>query len=194
MKIIAGLGNPGPQYETTRHNVGFLAVDRLVERWNAGPMQKKNQSEIFQGSVDSEKLILVKPQTYMNLSGRAVAPLFQFYKCQPEDLVVIHDEIDLKPLQIRIKKGGGTAGHNGLRSLDQSLGAENKNYYRVRIGVGKPEGQNGPAVHDYVLQPFTNHELKLLDQVLDDVSEAVELILKGRVEEAMNRYHGKEPV
>src|SRR5947209_2000372 len=123
MKLVVGLGNPGPRYETTRHNVGFLALDRLVEAWSAQGPKIQNSSEVFTAKVGGEPVLLVKPQTFMNNSGKGVAPLATFYKCAPTDVIVIHDEVDLKPLQIRIKSGGGSGGHNGLKSMDQFLGS-----------------------------------------------------------------------
>src|SRR4051812_44310751 len=113
MKIIAGLGNPGPKYETTRHNAGFLAIDRLVDDWKATGPSYNYQGQIWQASVGGEKVILVKPETYMNSSGECIGPLMKFYKCEPTDLVVIYDDLDLKPLQLRMKIGGSAGGHNG---------------------------------------------------------------------------------
>jgi peptidyl-tRNA hydrolase, PTH1 family len=198
MKIIAGLGNPGPKYETTRHNVGFLAIDRLVERWKAsGPVQK-SQGEVYQGSVLGEKILLVKPMTYMNLSGKCIAPLYQFYQCKPEDLIIIHDDLDLAPLNLRLKTGGSAGGHNGLKSIDECLGKTQSGYHRVRIGVGHPSRTPGLPGHisrlsaaDYVLMPFTDSERADLDSLLDDVTLAVEEILQGRILQAMNRFHKK---
>src|SRR4051794_16113943 len=138
MKIVVGLGNPGPKYETTRHNVGFLAVDRLIDEWKATGPASKHQGEVYQADVRGEKVLLVKPETFMNLSGRCVAPLMVFFKCKPSDLIVIHDDLDLIPFALRIKTGGGTGGHNGLKSLDESLGAGQNGYHRIRIGIGHP--------------------------------------------------------
>jgi PTH1 family peptidyl-tRNA hydrolase len=193
MKIIVGLGNPGPRYETTRHNVGFLAVDRLIDRWNASGPMNRSQGELFEASFRGDRVYLVKPQTYMNLSGRCIGPIVDFYKIAPEDMVVIHDDIDLKPLSIRIKTGGGTGGHNGLKSIDENLGSARNGYHRVRVGVGKPEGDQaaaGPAVH--VLQPFTDEELRLIDPLLDKVADAVEKILSGDAAGAMNEYNKRD--
>jgi PTH1 family peptidyl-tRNA hydrolase len=192
MKIIAGLGNPGPQYETTRHNVGFLAVDRLVDRWKASGPSSKSQGDIYQTTVEGEKVLLVKPKTFMNLSGKSIAPLFSFYQCAPSDLIVIHDELDLEPMTMRLKTGGGTGGHNGLRSIDEHLGKEMNAYHRVRVGIGHPSrtehlARMSPA--DYVLQQFNDIELKELDGFLDDVAGAVEEILQGKIQTAMNKYH-----
>lgn len=190
MKIVVGLGNPGPKYETTRHNVGFLAIDRLIDRWNATGPENKNQSEIYRARVGSEQLLLVKPQTFMNLSGRSVGPIFQFHKCEPTDLVVIHDDVDLPPMTLRLKTGGGTGGHNGLKSIDESIGKEHIGYHRIRIGVGKTPGRD---TADHVLGPLSDSDLSALDPLLDQVAEAVELMLQGRSKEAMNRFNVRTP-
>lgn len=192
MKIIAGLGNPGPKYETTRHNVGFLAIDRLIDFWRANGPHKAPEGESYETTVGGEKVILLKPQTYMNQSGRSVGPVFKFFKCTPNDLIVIHDDLDLKPLALRIKTGGGTGGHNGLKSIDAHLGAGQTSYHRIRIGVGRPGGAAGsssisPA--DYVLQPFMDEELRNLDPLLDDVARAAEMIIAGELQGAMTRYN-----
>jgi PTH1 family peptidyl-tRNA hydrolase len=190
MKIIVGLGNPGPKYETTRHNVGFLAVDRLIERWRAPGPSDKYLAEIYSAERKGEKIALVKPQTFMNLSGKSVGPLFGFHKCKPGDMIVIHDEVDLKPLQLRIKTGGGTGGHNGLKSIDQHLGAGNTGYHRVRIGVGKP-GPDRPGMDtaDWVLGQFSDDELTAIDKLLDRVADAIEMILDGDVNGAMTKFN-----
>ncbi|MBY0470522.1 aminoacyl-tRNA hydrolase [bacterium] len=190
MKIIAGLGNPGARYETTRHNAGFLALDRLIEQYGARGPAEKYQGEIYEGTIAGERAIFVKPQTFMNLSGRCVGPLFSFYKCAPEDLIVIYDEIDLPPLTMRIKQGGGSGGHNGIKSLDQSLGADHNEYLRVRIGIGHPRTLNlkmDPA--DYVLQQFSDEELSGLDALFDDLTKAVELLVGGKVNDAMTKFN-----
>ena len=190
MKIVAGLGNPGVQYETTRHNVGFLAVDRLVEKWKATRPSDAFEGEVCQASVKGEKTLLVKPQTYMNDSGTCLGPLLRFYKCAPDDLIVIHDDLDLKSLSLRIKTGGGTGGHNGLKSIDAHLGSQD--YHRVRIGIGRPQERLDGArmsTVDFVLQPFSDEELKRLDPFLDTVAEAVEKIVEGDIRGAMNQFN-----
>jgi PTH1 family peptidyl-tRNA hydrolase len=192
MKIVVGLGNPGPQYETTRHNVGFLAIDRLVERWKASGPIHKNHGEVYQTTFDGESVLLIKPQTYMNLSGKSVSPLYHFYRCKADDLIVIHDDLDLQPLSIRLKAGGGTGGHNGLKSIDEQIGKDHSKYYRVRVGIGRPglsdiSARISPA--DYVLMQFSDQEVNELDPLLDNVAGAVEEILRGRFQSAMNHYH-----
>ncbi|MCM2322381.1 MAG: aminoacyl-tRNA hydrolase [Oligoflexia bacterium] len=189
MKIIAGLGNPGAKYETTRHNAGFLAIDRLVEDWKAKGPARKDQGELYEASVGGERVLLVKPQTYMNNSGRAIGPLFKFFKLTPDDLIVIHDDLDLKPLSLRVKTGGGTGGHNGLKSLDAHLGAGQNGYHRIRVGIGKPGPQDLIPTVDYVLQQFSDSELEKLDPLLDDVARAAEMILRGEIRVAMNKFN-----
>jgi PTH1 family peptidyl-tRNA hydrolase len=198
VKIIVGLGNPGAKYETTRHNVGWLALDRLIDDWKASGPQIKNQAEVFQAKVNHEPVLLVKPQTFMNLSGRAVAPLVQFYKCEPSDIFVLHDEVDLKPMALRLKTGGGSGGHNGLKSLDESLGQNN--YHRVRIGVGHPrqldpeDGRRNMDTADWVLGQFTDQDLRELDPLFDRIKDAVELAIRENMTKAMNRFNTEEKV
>lgn len=193
MKLIVGLGNPGPKYETTRHNVGWLALDRLVERWKAQGPQGKNLGEIWTADVKGQKVMLAKPMTFMNESGKCVGPLFHFHKLEAADLIVLYDELDLKPLSFRLKTGGGAGGHNGIRSVDAAVGAENNAYHRVRIGIGHPRALNlriQPV--DYVLQPFSDQELKGLDPLLDEVAGAVEQMIAGDMLGAMNRYNRRD--
>jgi PTH1 family peptidyl-tRNA hydrolase len=189
MKFVVGLGNPGPKYETTRHNVGFLAIDRLMDRWGAGSPKLQAQAEVY--SVSSpQKLLLIKPQTFMNRSGVAVAELARFYKVAPADIVVLLDDLDLAPLAVRFKLGGGSAGHNGIKSIDQSLGSPD--YYRARIGIGHPRmylDRKNQNVADYVLENFSDEELSELDRCLDDVAQGVEWILQGNFLQAQNRFH-----
>ncbi|MBC7691177.1 MAG: aminoacyl-tRNA hydrolase [Methylotenera sp.] len=193
MKLVVGLGNPGPKYETTRHNVGFLAIDRLVERWRATGPVDRNQAEVYQAKVGSEQVLLIKPMTFMNLSGKSLGPLFTFYKCKPEDVIVIHDELDLLPITLRLKAGGGSGGHNGLKSIAEHIGTDNIGYYRVRLGVGHPRMFNmrmSPA--DYVLGQFTNDELKRLDPLLDQAAQAIEWVIDGNIRKAMNEFNRAE--
>ncbi|HUP56788.1 MAG TPA: aminoacyl-tRNA hydrolase, partial [Bdellovibrionota bacterium] len=188
----AGLGNPGPAYETTRHNVGFLAIDRMVDEWSARGPDDSYEGELWETSVAGEKVYLIKPQTFMNNSGKCIAPLMRFYKCEPSDLIVVYDEVDLKPRTIRIKTGGGSAGHNGIRSIDQHLGTQD--YHRVRIGVGKPSPltQQGPRnTADWVLAQFGDEELEHLDLVLGRVAKAVERMIQGDITGAMGEYNRK---
>jgi peptidyl-tRNA hydrolase, PTH1 family len=179
MKLIVGLGNPGPKYETTRHNVGFLAIDHIVESWGLGPSKLAQKSEVYEAEKFSQKIIILKPMTYMNKSGESVGYFANFFKLDPSDIIVIHDEIDLMPMHIRFKTGGGTAGHNGLRSIDAAIGKEKNGYHRIRIGVGRPPGTQ--AVEDYVLGQFTDPELEALPEVFELVLKSVEMLLQGKV-------------
>lgn len=185
MKLVVGLGNPGPRYETTRHNVGFLAVDRLIDAWKAVSKPAKVNAEIFEANVHGEKVYLMKPLTYMNLSGQAVGPFTQFYQIDPKDMIIIQDEIDLPPLSLRMKTGGGSGGHNGLKSIDEHLGNGNNGYHRIRIGVGK----DPTNVKGHVLDHFSKEECKELDVVFDQVVECCEMIFDGKMKEAMNKFH-----
>ncbi len=135
MQVWVGLGNPGPQYALHRHNVGFMVLDTIAEVHNFGPEQKKFQGWLREGRIGGTKVLLLKPATFMNESGRAVGEALRFYKLGTEALTVFHDELDLAPFKVKVKQGGGTAGHNGLRSIDQHLGAE---FRRIRLGIGHP--------------------------------------------------------
>lgn len=188
MKLLVGLGNPGPKYETTRHNVGFLALDYLASKWKADGPKEKFKGEMYSVEKDTQKLLLVKPQTFMNLSGDCVSRFMDFYKLEPEDLTVLYDDVDLPSHTLKIKSGGGTGGHNGIRSIDDRLGAIRKNYYRLRIGVGRSSHQ-GTA--DHVLEPFDEKELSQLESLFDLVEGAVELLLAKKLKEAMNQYNRK---
>ena len=194
LKLIVGLGNPGAKYETTRHNVGWLALDRMIEAWKATGPKSQNQAEIWSATVGGEKVLLVKPQTFMNLSGRAVAPLMQFYKCEPEDLIVLQDEVDLAPAVLRLKSGGGSGGHNGLKSIDECIGSNA--YHRVRIGVGHTRDLNPRMdIADWVLGQLSQYECDLLDPVFERITAATKLLIAGDARQAMNLYNSppKDP-
>ncbi len=166
MQLIVGLGNPGGKYLKNRHNIGFMAVDRIAEDHGFGPWKSKFQGQITEGRLGREKVLLLKPETFMNLSGQSVGEAMRFYKLAPEDVTVIHDEIDLAPGKLRVKQGGGHAGHNGLRSVHQHIG---DNYQRVRLGVGHP-GRKELVPH-YVLQDFTKADADWLDDILRGISD-----------------------
>lgn len=189
MKIVAGLGNPEPKYETTRHNAGFLAVDFLIDEWKATGPTDVAEGETWSATVGGEKVLLVKPLTYMNNSGRCVAPLVKFYKLKPEDLIVIYDDLDLKTNTIRIKTGGGTGGHNGIKSIDAHLGAGFLNYHRVRVGIGRPAPGNPIPVVNYVLQPYSDEELNGLNQLFPKLAQASERMVRGDVLGAMTEFN-----
>ncbi len=194
MKMIVGLGNPGPKYERTRHNVGFLAIDEMVSRWRAQGPTSREQGAVFQAEVGGEKVLLVKPMTYMNLSGRCVGPLFHFHKLNPTDLIVIHDELDLPPSSIRLKTGGGTGGHNGLKSIDEALGSGKNGYHRIRLGIGHPTALQLPiAPVDWVLQSFSASESRGLEEMLGFAVDAAELLVADKATQAMNSFNKKTP-
>ncbi|QBJ97610.1 aminoacyl-tRNA hydrolase [Rhodococcus sp. ABRD24] len=184
--LVVGLGNPGPQYEKTRHNIGFMVADVLAGRLGGKfSAHKRSGAEIIQGRISGRQTILAKPRSYMNLSGGAVSGLARFFSVEPSNIVVVHDELDLDFGTIRFKLGGGEGGHNGLRSISTSLGT--KDYLRTRIGIGRPPGRQDPA--DYVLKPFSSVERKELDLVCEEAADAVELLLQIGLEAAQNRLH-----
>ncbi|GAA2418894.1 aminoacyl-tRNA hydrolase [Mycolicibacterium llatzerense] len=184
--LVVGLGNPGPRYETTRHNVGFLVADILAERIGAGfKVHKKSGAEVTTGRLGGRSVVLAKPRTYMNESGRHIGPLAKFYSVEPADIVVIHDELDIDFGRIRLKFGGGEGGHNGLRSIASALGT--KDFQRVRIGVGRPPGRQDPAA--FVLENFNSKERPELGTILEQASDATELLLQYGVEAAQNTVH-----
>lgn len=186
--LVAGLGNPGPEYAGNRHNVGFMVADLLAGRIGARfGRARRASAELAEGFLapGGPKLVLLKPQTYMNLSGGPVASLAQFYKIPLEQIVAVHDELDIPYGQVRLKLGGGEGGHNGLRSLTRSLGG--KDYLRVRVGIGRPPGRQDPA--DYVLSNFSATERKELDFVVDRAVDAVEALITKGLEWAQNAYH-----
>ncbi len=166
MRLFVGLGNPGPKYAGNRHNIGFMAVDRIASDHGFAPWRSKFQGSVSEGTLGGEKVILLKPETFMNLSGQSVAEAMRFYKLAPGDLTVFHDEIDLAPGKVRVKTGGGHAGHNGLRSIHAHVGEA---YHRVRMGVGHPGRKE--AVAGYVLHDFAKAEQEWLDNVLRGVSD-----------------------
>ena len=183
--IIAGLGNPGPEYAGTRHNAGAMVLALLAERIGARFKAHRTRNDIAEGRLSGQPVTLARPRSYMNLSGGPVAGLTAFYKLSPERVVVIHDELDVPFGGVRLKLGGGDNGHNGLRSITASLGT--RDYYRVRIGIGRPPGRMDPAA--FVLKDFSSMERKELPFALDRAADAVAaLITKGLVE-AQNEYH-----
>ncbi|MBO6551598.1 MAG: aminoacyl-tRNA hydrolase [Roseitalea sp.] len=183
MQIIAGLGNPGPRYAENRHNIGFMAADAIVRRHSSfGPWQKKWNAEIAEGRIGSEKVLVIKPQTFMNLSGQAVGEAMRFYKLGPEDLTVLYDELDLAPGKVRIKRGGGSGGHNGIKSLDAHCG---KDYRRVRLGIGHPGDK--ARVQAHVLGDFAKADQQWLEPLLDALADNVDLLVAGNESGLMNR-------
>jgi PTH1 family peptidyl-tRNA hydrolase len=182
MYVIAGLGNPGSKYANNRHNVGFMAADAIARRHSFSPWAKKFQAEIAEGKLAEEKVLLIKPQTFMNLSGQAVGEAMRFYKLEPAALTVLYDEIDLAAGKLRIKTGGGAGGHNGIRSLDQHLGSS---YRRIRIGVGHPGVKE--LVHGHVLGDFAKTDRTWLDPLLDAIADNADMIVKADDSGLMNK-------
>ncbi|MER8477273.1 aminoacyl-tRNA hydrolase [Mesorhizobium sp. M1163] len=182
MLVFAGLGNPGAKYANNRHNVGFMAADAIARRHSFSPWSKKFQGLIAEGTLAGDKVILIKPQTFMNLSGQSVGEALRFYKLGPSALTVFYDEIDLTAGKVRVKVGGGSGGHNGIRSLDQHVG---KDFRRVRIGVGHPGVKE--MVHGHVLGDFAKGDREWLDVLLDAIADGAGLLAKGDDNSFMNR-------
>ncbi|MFD3506002.1 aminoacyl-tRNA hydrolase [Nocardia sp. NPDC058666] len=184
--LVVGLGNPGPEYERTRHNVGFLVADVLAQRVGGRfAVHKKSGADLLQARLDGRQILIAKPRTYMNLSGRPVAALAKFFSVPVDQVIVVHDELDLPFGTLRLKQGGGEGGHNGLRSISQAL--TTKEYLRTRIGIGRPPGRQDPA--DYVLKPFSGPERKEVPVIVEQAADAVELLLKVGLEAAQNSLH-----
>lgn len=188
MFIIAGLGNPTLQYEGTRHNVGFDVIDMLADRYNISVDGRKGRALVGKGIIEGQKVLLVKPQTYMNLSGESLRELVNYYKIDEEhELLVIYDDISLDVGQLRIRKKGSAGGHNGIKNIILHLGHDT--FQRIKIGVGeKPKGYD---LADYVLGHFSGEELAIMEESLEKVCGAVELMLEGDVDAAMNQYNKK---
>ena len=189
MYLIVGLGNPGKQYDKTRHNMGFDTIDELIDRHRIAGSGIDRKAMYGKGVIAGEKVILAKPMTYMNLSGEAVRELINYYKMDAEtELVVIYDDIDLDPGQIRIRKKGSAGGHNGIKNIIAQLGTQN--FYRIRVrNRAKPKGWD---LADYVLGRFDKDERVLVDEAIKEAADAVELILAEGIETAMNRYNAKK--
>src|SRR6056297_4165643 len=181
MKLWVGLGNPGAKYAGNRHNIGWMAVERIAEAHGFGPFRAKFQGALSEGRLGSEKVLLLKPETFMNLSGQSVGEAMRFYKLAPEDITVFHDELDLVPGKVRVKQGGGHAGHNGLRSIHQHIGAE---YRRVRLGVGHP-GRKEMVSH-YVLQDFSKADADWLDDLMRGIADGAPELADGRTDRFLN--------
>ena len=174
MKLFIGLGNPGAKYAGNRHNIGYMAVDRIAAEHGFGPWRARFQGLVAEGSLGGEKVVLLKPETFMNLSGQSVGEAQRFFKLPPEDLVVFHDELDLAPGKLRVKQGGGHAGHNGLRSIHAHIGEA---YGRVRLGIGHPGHKD--AVAPYVLSNFAKADAGWLEDLLHGISDGAVLLAAG---------------
>jgi PTH1 family peptidyl-tRNA hydrolase len=182
MIIIAGLGNPGAQYAGNRHNIGFMAVDALQRLPSFSPWSRKFKSEIAEGEIAGEKILLMKPLTFMNLSGEAVGEAMRFYKVAPADIIAIHDELDLLAGRVRIKIGGGHGGHNGLKSIDAHCG---KDYRRLRLGIGHPGDKD--RVNGHVLGDFAKSDKVWLEPLLDAIADNAAMLVKGEDSQLMNK-------
>jgi peptidyl-tRNA hydrolase, PTH1 family len=188
MVLIAGLGNPGASHANNRHNIGFMAVDEIARRHGFGPWRAKFKSEICEGTLAGEKVLLIKPQTYMNRSGEAVGEAIRFYKLPLSDVIVFYDELDLAPGKVRIKTGGGSGGHNGIRSIDAHCGKE---YRRVRLGIGHPGDKS--MVQHHVLGNFARSDGAWLEPFLRAIAENVPLLVEGQDSTFMNRIATARP-
>ena len=186
MFLIIGLGNPGREYKETRHNAGFMVVDRLCQKWGVKPNRLQSRALITHTLVGEQKVILAKPQTFMNLSGQAVAALVRFYKVELGNLLVAHDDLDLPIGTLRLRPGGGSAGQKGLSSIIELLGTQE--FPRLRVGVGRPPGRMDAA--DYVLQSFSKDEQETMQFVLGKAEDAVMSFLEQGITKAMNQFNG----
>lgn len=183
MFLIVGLGNPGSEYDETRHNVGFMAVDEIARAYGFAPFKAKFDGLIAEGKIAGEKVYILKPHTYMNLSGNSVVKAANFYKILPQNVIVIHDDMDLPVGKIKAKLGGGAGGHNGLKSIDAAI---SPNYNRVRIGVGHPN-QGGDAVVNHVLSRFSKADAEVIEQEIGLISDIIDVLLKNGIAAFCNK-------
>lgn len=183
MFLIVGLGNPGAEYAGTRHNVGFMAADYMAEKYGFGPFRSKFDGLIAEGKIEGEKVYLLKPQTYMNLSGNAVIKAANFYKILPSNIIVIHDDMDLPTGKVKAKTGGGAGGHNGLKSIDAAVTPA---YHRIRIGVGHPQG-SGEAVVNHVLSRFNKADAELIEKDIEVTADNIGILLQKGMAEFCSR-------
>lgn len=184
MFLFVGLGNPGARHANNRHNIGFMAVQSIARRHNFAPWRRRFQGVAVEGTIGGERVLLLLPGTYMNESGRAVQEAARFYKIEPGNIIVFHDEVDLKPAKVRVKLGGGVAGHNGLRSVTAHIGND---YRRVRIGIGKPETKERVPMH--VLGDFNSSEWPWVEAVCDVIADNAGLLVAGKDASFQNRVH-----
>ncbi|SDH07466.1 aminoacyl-tRNA hydrolase [Roseospirillum parvum] len=188
MHLLVGLGNPGGRYAGNRHNIGFMALDRLAQRHGFGPWRARFEGECAEGRIGSHKVLALKPKTFMNLSGRSVGAAVRFFKLEPAQVLVCHDEIELAPGKVRVKVGGGNAGHNGLKDIDGHLG---RDYRRLRLGVGRPADKS--QVTNWVLSDFAKAERDWLDPLLDAVADHMGRLLDGDEAQFLNALAGLGP-
>jgi PTH1 family peptidyl-tRNA hydrolase len=188
LKLVVGLGNPGPEYARTRHNVGYMVADELARALGATFAAGKFAADVAEGRIGGEKVLIVKPRTFMNRSGEAVGPLLRFWKADLADLAVVHDDLELEPFRVQVKVGGGHGGHNGLKSLNAHVGGPD--YARVRVGVGRPPAQMDPA--DYVLGRFGKGEEARLSECVEWATAAARAIVEVGAVKAMNLFNRRE--
>jgi PTH1 family peptidyl-tRNA hydrolase len=188
VRLVVGLGNPGTEHARNRHNVGFMAADAIAAAHGFGPWRSKFRGLVAEGRLGPEKVLLLKPATYMNLSGDSVRAALQFYKLEPGDVIVLHDELDLAPGRVRVKTGGGTAGHNGLRSLGAHIGPE---FVRVRIGIGHPGDKR--LVSPYVLGDFAKADADWLDDLLRGIADGAPALVSGDTASFLDAIVGRRP-
>jgi PTH1 family peptidyl-tRNA hydrolase len=185
-QLVVGLGNPGPDYAATRHNAGFMVLDELATRVGGGFTSSRGRvADVLEGQLAGRAVVLMKPRSFMNTSGGPVSAVARFYKVAVESITVVHDELDLPFGTVRLKRGGGEGGHNGLKSIAQSLAS--KDFARVRVGIGRPPGRQDPA--DFVLRPFAVLERRELDHLIGRAADAVEALLQDGLEAAQNVFH-----
>lgn len=188
MKIIAGLGNPGNEYKSTRHNVGFMFLDALADFWKVTNWKEKDEALIAETFYNNEKILLVKPLTFMNESGRAIGPILNFYKLDAEDLIVVHDDIDIPVGTVRIRKKGSAGGHNGIKSVLSHVGDEN--FTRFRIGIGRPP-QNFTVIN-YVLSSFSDEDKEKINSAIKSLIPAAECVIEYDADMAMNKFNPRK--
>lgn len=186
MKLIVGLGNPEPEYHYTRHNIGFVCVDKIADTLFSSESFQPNK-KLYSIILKAENILIVKPQTFMNLSGKAVQAIAGYYKIQPSDIWVIHDEVDIELGRVKIQIGGGSAGHNGINSIIEALG--NQDFVRWRVGVGKPPKEYTIATADFVLQEFASNEQPIINRAVEIVTDSTIFALKNDVIATMNKYN-----
>jgi len=184
--LLVGLGNPGTEYAKTRHNIGFMAVDEIVRRYSFPPFKPKGKGVLTTDTLENQKLFILKPHTFMNASGESVLELSSFYKFTPRDIIVFHDDMDLAIGKVRVKRGGSSGGHNGLKSIDSHIGPD---YLRVRIGVGHPTFKGD--VINWVLSAFNAEDNALITETIHKIAEHLPLLLKGDDQTFMNRLNQK---
>ncbi|MDR1773253.1 MAG: aminoacyl-tRNA hydrolase [Clostridioides sp.] len=185
MYVVVGLGNPGKQYENTRHNIGYCVIDKIAQKYNVSVNKIKHKALTAEIRMGSEKVILVKPITYMNLSGESVIDIYNFYKVDLENIIVVYDDIDLDIGSLRIRKKGSAGSHNGMKSIVQCLGS--KDFPRIRVGISKPDPRMNLA--DFVLSRFSKEDQKNIDESIEKASQAVEVIIEENIDLAMNNYN-----